>query len=125
MNKFRVVGLVIMFFLLTTGCGSNTPRGAAQKFTEHLWRADLRGAEKYASEKTRARLDAWIEWGRHDVEANFKVKRFKFVLIKETIDGDKAEILYNSTWIGEKDNRSIHLTKEDGQWKVNEPEGNF
>lgn len=112
--KFAVKIMFILFCaLLLTGCGEK-PASVAEKFTNALAKGDFEEAKKYATDNAGQMLDFIAGLGGGEKKQNFK-----FVLIKEEIEGDKATVYFKDGVSGGEE--SIILVKKDGKWKAEIP----
>lgn len=97
------------FFL--TACGQS-PRTAAQLFSENVAHGKITEAKQYATEHTQSVIEKLSSAGvltRIDPD-------FKFIFVDESIDGNKAVVKFRETENGRLD--SLNLVKVGGQWKV-------
>ena len=98
--------------LLLTGCSSG-PSDTAKEFLTHLSKGEVTKAKEYTTESTGQLLDLASNFG--GIPSN---PDFKFELVEEKVDGNKATIRYKEDSKGKV--QSIHLVKIDGEWKVHE-----
>jgi hypothetical protein len=110
MKKLGTVLAVLMSVALVAGCGKS-PKDTAKAFTENLSKGKISESKKYATEQTGQLLDMASSMGVIPVEPNFR-----FILVEQVIDGNKAVVKYRETPDGEVE--SMDLVKIDGKWKV-------
>jgi len=114
-----VVGFTILSFsLLIAACSNSGPGDTAEKFMTHLARAEFTEAKQYASKPTGELVEMMGKMGAALGGKMKDDKDFKFILEDESIDGDKATIKFRKKEGG--DVETMHLIKEDGDWKVHE-----
>ena len=110
MKKALLSGLMVAVVMMMTGCAKG-PAGTAQAFLEDLAKGDIEAAKKNATEQTGQLLAMASSMG--SIPAN---KEFKFILVEEKVDGDKAVVKYKEKADGEVE--EVNLVKVDGKWKV-------
>lgn len=117
MKTVMKIMLLLCFALLLTGCGDK-PASVAEKFSTALAKGDFTEAKKYATSNTGQLLDFLAGLGP---EANKMAENndFKFVLIKEEINGDKATVFFKDGVSGKED--TLAMVKVDGKWKADVP----
>jgi len=108
MKKTTLIIASISALLLLSGCGKS-PSKVAKAFCENLAEGKMTEAKKYATEQTGQLIDMAASMGA--IETN---PDYKFVLIDETIDKNRAVVTCEA---GPNDGK-INLVKIDGDWKV-------
>lgn len=112
--------LALCLALLLTGCGDK-PAAVAEKFSMAMVKGNFEEAKKYATENTGQLIDfvAALSEGADNKEALSSGADFKFVLVKEEIEGDKATVFFKNDT--EEKVESLTLIKQDGKWKADIP----
>ncbi len=105
MKKTVIIIASFSALLLLTGCGKS-PSKVAKAFSENLAKGSITEAKEYATEQTGQLLDMAASMGAIEADPDYK-----FVLVEETIDGNRAVVKQEG---GEQ----IDLVKIDGKWKV-------
>ena len=109
---------ILSFSILIAACSNSGPGDTAEKFMTHLAKAEFTEAKQYASKPTGELVEMMGKMGAALGGKMKDDKDFKFVLEEESIDGDKATIKFRKKEGG--DIETMHLIKEDGDWKVHE-----
>ena len=110
----RIFSLILLTSTLVfTACSSsNTPAKVADTFLSSLAKGDQKTARENATLNTIKLLDVASTFGSVPVNPNFTFK-----LVKEDIKGNSAIVSYTAF---DKTTKTLHLTKKDETWKVDE-----
>jgi hypothetical protein len=109
---------ILIFSILIAACSNSGPGDTAEKFMTHLAKAEFTEAKQYASKPTGELVEMMGKMGAALGGQMKDDKDFKFVLEKESIEDDKATVTFRKKEGG--DIETMHLIKEDGNWKVHE-----
>ncbi|MEL7538194.1 MAG: hypothetical protein AAFZ58_06105 [Pseudomonadota bacterium] len=107
-TMFRAAALAVVLCLAACGRG---PADTAEAFMTHINDGKISEAKGLATESTGELLDLVSGLGGLEIDPDFK-----FRLVDEEIDGNRATITFENAADGKKD--TISLVKVDGAWKV-------
>lgn len=109
----KKIVLLLFVSVVFVSCNSNSPKVAAEKFTESMAKGDMEGAKKYVTAGTASLIDMATQMSG---DALPKYPDFKFEMIKDSIVGDSIAWV---TYVSPQGNQEeLNLVKRDGEWKV-------
>ena len=117
-SKLKHAILSAITVLVLAACSGPGPGDTAEKFMTHLSKNEFTEAKQYASESTGQMVEMI---GKMSQAMGGKIeedKDFKFELVEESVDGDKAVIKFRKKADGKVE--TMNLIKVDGAWKVHE-----
>lgn len=133
-NLFRLTALALFFCLpafLVTGCNKpeDDVKAAFEKFTQAIVAGDFSEAKKHVTKDTISSL-TFFETIMNAADAErkemFRAKMKETLgsvqTISITITGDNAELKAFAVVEGEREEETVNLRREDGQWKIAFPQ---
>lgn len=110
MKRIPIIIASMIALLLLAGCGQS-PKKTAKLFAENVAEGNISEAKKYTTDQGAKILDMASSMGA--IETN---PDFKFVLVEEWVDDNKATVEFKDGKDGKTE--SVDLMKIDGEWKV-------
>lgn len=109
---------MVLVFLFLWGCKHNPgPDEVTKKFLSAVQEANYTEAKKYATEDSKAMLEALSAFQKMLPESSQEKFRNENIIIKKVEIKDTLAVV---TYAGDKDttNKILKLKKENGEWKV-------
>ncbi len=107
-------------FTALTSCSGDNPEAVAEKFLNHVNKAEFEEAKKYCDKKTGELIGMMASMAGGKTE-EMKNKDIKTEIISSEIKDEKASVKYKIVGKdapADSKEQSIDLIKEDGKWKV-------
>lgn len=128
-NLCYLSGLIIMCLFLFSACSSETPGGAAKKYTNYLKSGKYdkfidgiaMGEDISAEEKKEAKamFTSMMEKGKKGIEQKGGIKDVKIVSEEIDEDGETATVVLNVIYgDGTNNEQKYDMIKEKGDWKM-------
>jgi len=105
--------IILVLFLGVLFSCSSEPEKSVKKFLESSSKGDINEAKKIATKSTGKALDLLGRLGQDSFGEDFKFK-----ILKDSIVGDKAWVMYAGTKHGKKYKETLELVLVEGKWLV-------
>ncbi|NBL63659.1 DUF4878 domain-containing protein [Flavobacterium sp. NST-5] len=118
--KKAMMLMAFISFITLTSCSGDNPEAVAEKFLNHVNKAEFEEAKKYCDKKT-GELIGMMASMAGGKTAEMKDKDIKTEIISSEIKDEKASVKYKIVGKdapADSKEQSIDLIKEDGKWKV-------
>jgi Domain of unknown function (DUF4878) len=109
-KTFKFTAIALLAVVLLLACSSKGPKGVARKFLNAFVAGDYEGASKYATRDAQESLKMMAS-----MDGGSKAEAAKIEIGDVKENGDQATVSYKENGTAQ----TLHLVKEDGEWKVN------